>query len=137
MANTIRHQGIVENINGLHAQVRIVQVSACAHCSIKSHCTTSESKEKLIDVWVNSPSAYHPGDEVWVVGQLSMGVWAVVLAFVVPLVLLVASLFVAHAVTDDEPLAVLCAFLVCGCYYFLLWLNKNRIGRKFAFYIER
>ena len=50
MADTIRHQGIVENINGTHLQVRIVQTSACASCSIKGHCSSADTKEKLIDV---------------------------------------------------------------------------------------
>ena len=50
MADTIKHQGIVENINGTHLQVRIVQTSACAACSIKGHCTSADAKEKLIDV---------------------------------------------------------------------------------------
>ena len=49
MANSIRHQGVVERVNGPHIQVRIVQVSACATCSIKGHCTSSDTKEKLIE----------------------------------------------------------------------------------------
>ena len=73
MADTIRHQGIVENINGTHLQVRIVQTSACASCSIKGHCSSADTKEKLIDV-IDESSSYQPGDRVWVVGELSMGV---------------------------------------------------------------
>ena len=72
MADTIRHQGIVENINGTHLQVRIVQTSACASCSIKGHCSSADTKEKLIDV-IDESSSYQPGDRVWVVGELSMG----------------------------------------------------------------
>ena len=75
MADTIRHQGIVENINGTHLQVRIVQTSACASCSIKGHCSSADTKEKLIDV-IDESSSYQPGDRVWVVGELSMGVMA-------------------------------------------------------------
>ena len=33
--NTIKHLGIVENIQGSHLSVRIVQTSACAACSAK------------------------------------------------------------------------------------------------------
>lgn len=137
MANTIRHQGIVENICGQHVQVRIVQVSACATCSIKSHCTTSDAKEKLIDVFTNEAMSYHPGDSVWVVGHLAMGVWAVVLAFVVPLVLLVTALFSAQAVLGDELQSVAASLLVLSVYYFILWLFRHRMGRKFAFYLEK
>ena len=86
MTDTIKHQGIVENIDGAHLQVRIVQTSACAACSIKGHCSSADSKEKLIDV--NDPASAQicrPGDRVWVMGQLSMGYMAVLLAFVVPI----------------------------------------------------
>ena len=92
MADTIRHQGIVENINGTHLQVRIVQTSACASCSIKGHCSSADTKEKLIDV-IDESSSYQPGDRVWVVGELSMGVMAVLLAFVFPFLVLIFSLF--------------------------------------------
>ena len=73
MANTIKHQGIVENINGSHLQVRIIQTSACASCSVKGHCTSADTKEKLVDVADANAASYQPGDRVWVTGELSMG----------------------------------------------------------------
>ena len=50
MADIIKHQGIVENINSSHIKVRIVQTSACAACSAKGHCASADTKEKIIDV---------------------------------------------------------------------------------------
>ena len=137
MANTIRHLGIVESIHGHHIQVRIVQVSACATCSIKGHCTTADAKEKLIDVFTSQTEDYQPGDNVWVVGQLSMGWWAVILAFLIPLVLLVAVLFTAHALTGDDLTAVGVTLPVLAAYYLLLRAQRHRMSRKFAFYIEK
>ena len=116
MADTIKHQGIVENINGTHLQVRIVQTSACAACSIKGHCTSADAKEKLIDV--------------------TMGVMAVLLAFVVPFLVLVVSLFVFMAIWNDELGAALGALFLLVPYYFILWLNKSRLGKKFSFSIQ-
>ncbi len=136
MANSIRHQGVVERVNGPHIQVRIVQVSACATCSIKGHCTSSDTKEKLIDIYTSQAKAYQPGDQVWVVGQLSMGWWAVFLAFVIPLVLLVTTLFMAHGYTQDDLSSVLIALPVLAFYYLTLWLFRAKMSHKFAFYIE-
>ena len=82
MANTIKHLGIVESIEDHHIQVRIVQTSACASCSIKGHCTSADVKEKLIDIANADTSQYRQGDHVWVVGTLSMGGMAVLLAFI-------------------------------------------------------
>ena len=137
MANTIKHQGIVENINGSHLQVRIIQTSACASCSIKGHCSSADTKEKLIDV-INddASSSYQPGDRVWIIGELSMGAMAVLFAFVLPFFVLIISLFVFMAVWNDELASALCSLGLLIPYYYILWLNKSRLGKKFSFSIK-
>lgn len=137
MTNTIKHQGIVENIEGTHLQVRIVQTSACASCSIKGHCTSTDTKEKLIDVTDAHAACCRPGDRVRVVGALSMGVQAVVWAFIVPFVLVVAAVFVLMSVLAHELWASLGALALLIPYYIGLWLCRERMRRKFSFWIER
>ena len=73
MTDIIKHRGIVENIEGSHVRVRIVQTSACSACSVKGHCNASESKEKLIDVFDMKASSYRTGEEVMLYGTTSMG----------------------------------------------------------------
>ncbi len=136
MANTIEHQGIVENITGSHLQVRIIQTSACAACSVKGHCTSADVKEKLIDVTVTDASSYRVGDRVCVVGELSMGALAVLYAFVFPFLILVVSLFVFMGIWNDELPAALVSFLLLVVYYFVLWLNRGRMSRRFSFSIK-
>ena len=136
MANTIKHQGIVENINGSHLQVRIIQTSACASCSIKGHCSSADTKEKLIDVTDDNVSSYQPGDRVWVIGELSMGVMAVLLAFILPFLVLIFSLFIFMAIWNDELGSALCSLAILIPYYYILWLNKSRLGKKFSFSIS-
>ena len=136
MANTIKHQGIVENINGSHLQVRIIQTSACASCSIKGHCSSTDTKEKLIDVTDDNVSSYQPGDRVWVIGELSMGVMAVLLAFILPFLVLIFSLFIFMAIWNDELGSALCSLALLIPYYYILWLNKSRLGKKFSFSIS-
>ena len=136
MSNTIKHQGIVENINGSHLQVRIIQTSACASCSIKGHCSSADTKEKLIDVTDDNVSSYQPGDRVWVIGELSMGVMAVLLAFILPFLVLIFSLFIFMAIWNDELGSALCSLALLIPYYYILWLNKSRLGKKFSFSIS-
>ena len=136
MANTIKHQGIVENINGSHLQVRIIQTSACASCSVKGHCTSADTKEKLVDVTVDNAASYQPGDHVWVMGGLSMGALVVLFAFIFPFLILIISLFVFMALWNDELCSALCSLSLLIPYYCILWLNKSRMGRKFSFSIR-
>ena len=110
--NTIKHLGIVENIQGSHLSVRIVQTSACAACSVKGHCSSADSKDKIIDIIDTAAASYQVGENVMVVGETSMGMMAVPLAFIIP------------------SLAVLVP------YYYILWLNKTRLKQKFSFTIK-
>ena len=91
MADIIKHRGIVEKVDGTHITVRIVQTSACAACSAKGLCNASESKEKQIDVYEVNPS-YQIGEEVVLCGTTSMGMRAVLLAFGVPLLIVMIAL---------------------------------------------
>lgn len=133
--NTIKHLGIVENIQGSHLSVRIVQTSACAACSAKGHCTSADSKDKIIDI-IDTAASWQVGDKVMVVGEMSMGMMAVVLAFVLPFVLLIVSLFLFMALMGNELSAALLSLVVLVPYYFILWLNKTRLKQKFSFTIK-
>ena len=58
MGQYITHQGRVESINEKHIKVRITQTSACASCEAKKLCNSSESKEKLIDIYADKANNY-------------------------------------------------------------------------------
>ena len=38
--------------------VRIVQTSACAACSVKGHCSSADSKDKIIDIIDTAAASY-------------------------------------------------------------------------------
>lgn len=134
--DTITHPGIVENIRGSHLSVRIIQTSACASCSIKGHCSSAESQEKIIDIFDAGAASYRVGEQVTVVAAMSMGLVAVVFAFVIPFVLLVVSLFLLMAWTGSEMYAGIGSLAVLVPYYLILWLNKSRLKRQFSFTVK-
>lgn len=136
MANVIAHEGIVENMNGNHLQVKIIQTSACASCSAKNHCLSSESKEKYIDVFTSDHS-FTVGEKVEVIGEMSMGMKAVMLAFVVPFFVLVVSLFTSMSITNNNELisaAISLALLVA--YFIILSFNKGWVKKNLSFKIK-
>lgn len=136
MAQIITHRGTVENVGKGRVEVRIVQLSACSSCVAKKMCNSSEQKEKLIDVKVPEGEHFKAGDEVVLTGTLKMGLRAVVLAYAIPLVLLVAVLFLLVHLTGDEPLSALAALVALAAYYGLLYMNRTRLTRKFSFTIK-
>ena len=134
--NTIKHLGIVENIQGSHLSVRIVQTSACAACSAKGHCSSADSKDKIIDIIDTAASSYRVGEKVMVIGETSMGMMAVALAFIIPFILLIFSLFLFMALMENELYSALLSLAILIPYYFILWLNKTRLKQKFSFTIK-
>ena len=134
--NTIKHLGIVQNIQGSHLSVRIVQTSACAACSVKGHCSSADSKDKIIDIIDTAAASYQVGENVMVVGETSMGMQAVALAFIIPFVLLIFTLFLFMALIENELYAALLSLAVLVPYYYILWLNKTRLKQKFSFTIK-
>ena len=137
MADIIKHRGIVEKIDGSHIVVRIVQTSACLACSAKGLCNASESKEKQIDVYEVNP-AYRIGEEVILCGTTSMGMKAVLLAFGIPVFLLLVALFVTMRVTDgDALLSAIVALVAVVPYYAVLYLMKDKMNKTFSFVIEK
>lgn len=137
MTDIIKHRGIVENIDGSHIQVRIIQTSACSACSVKGHCNASESKEKLIDVYDTKASSCQRGEEVMLYGTTSMGMQAVLLAFGVPFLVLLITLFVAIRLTDGNELkSALIALLALIPYYLIIYVCRNKLSKKFSFTLE-
>ena len=137
MADIIKHRGIVEKVDGSHIVVRIVQTSACSACSAKGLCNASESKEKQIDVYEVKPS-YQIGEEVMVCGTTSMGMRAVLLAFGVPLLILVLALGVSIKLTGEDALLSSGIALVSVVpYYIAIYFCKDKLNRTFSFTIEK
>ena len=133
----ISHEGVVEEVRGDSVRVRIVQTSACAACKMDGHCSAAESKEKVVEVVDGRAAAYAPGDNVVVSIEPSTGRRAVILAFVVPFLILVAVLVVALWVTGDEGVAAIVALASLVPYYLLLHGMERRLVRKFSFVINQ
>ena len=137
MADVIKHEGRVDSIDGDCIHVRIVQASACAACGAKSLCSAAESKEKIVDVYGADTTAYQVGQRVMVEGAASMGMKAVRLAFLFPLLLLVVAVALVMWLADgNEALAALAALLVLTVYFLLLFVNKKKLAREFTFTIK-
>lgn len=137
MVTNIKHLGIVENINGSRLKVKIVQSSACSACSVKGHCSASETKEKIIDVYNKNNVPCQVGERVMIVGTTSMGMKAVLLAFVLPFIVLLLALIISLKVTGgDEAVSALVSLGTLVPYYLIIYICRNRLSRSFMFILE-
>ena len=135
MSSKIRHKGVVESMANGVVRVKILQTAACAQCRAANHCSASESKEKLIDVY-DSQASCRVGDEVVVSASTATGMRAVLLGFGIPFVLLVVVVWLLMSLTGNEPLSALCGLFSLVPYYALLYLLRHRLRRELSFSIE-
>jgi len=136
MSQVIEHSGVVQHIDGKHIRVQIVQDSACGGCHAKSTCAAADMKDKYVDVEVDNTDL-KPGDSVILYGRSSMGLLAVLLAFVVPFLLILSTLFVLKSMTDNEALSGTLALAVLVPYFIILSFFNQKLKATLKFSISR
>ena len=136
MSNVISHTGVIDSIDKGVVRVRIVQHSACSSCKVASYCNSAESKEKIIDVRCNDTDGRMVGDTVVVMAAQAVGMKAVVIAFVVPLILILLTIVVTLHLTGKELTAALSGMAVLFPYYALLYVFRRQIERRLTFFLK-
>ena len=136
MSNVISHTGIIDSIEDGMVRVRIVQHSACSSCKVASMCNSAESKEKLIDVRHGASDTLHVGDSVTVMAAQAVGTKAVIIAFVIPLVIMLATIAIVMRLTGSEASAAASGITIMLPYYVVLYLFRSRLERELTFYLK-
>lgn len=136
MSENISHTGIVERISDEAVFVRITQQSACSGCHAQSMCTASEKKDKIIEIPDRSGN-FSVNESVVICGESSLGLQAVVLAFVIPLVIIVAAIIIGTNLAWEETTSGLTGLLLLIPYYGLLYLNRDRLKKRFIFTLKK
>lgn len=136
MSGKISHEGVIVGIEGNCINVRILQSSACSSCQAKSLCRVSESKEKDVQVYVAPGHGYEVGQQVMVIATERQGWRAVLIAFAIPLLLLLAMLAGASAFGAGELASALVSLGVLVPYYMVVALFRERIRGMMGFRIE-
>jgi len=132
----IEHEGIIDQIEGDVAHVRINSVSSCASCHAKGVCSAADQEEKYLDVPMKG-ATYRQGEQVQVQVAKHLGFRAVALGYVYHFLLLMAVLIAFTAAGTQELRAGTYALLSIIPYYLVLFLLRKRIGAAFTFSIKK
>ena len=135
-SSEISHRGRIVSVTPEETVVQIVSESACAACHAKGLCSLGDATVKEVSLPTRGWDNYRVGDEVSVVLRASMGHKAVWLAYVVPLLVLVAALLGTLAAGGSELLAGLAAIGAVGLYYGVIWLLRDRLRKDYIFNIK-
>jgi sigma-E factor negative regulatory protein RseC len=136
MSQQIEHTGIITRIDNKNIRVQIVQQSACSSCHAKGACSAADMDEKFVDV-ESTDSSLKIGDQVVIFGQNSMGLLAVLLAFVIPFLLILLTLFVLRNLVASDSVAGLIALGTLVPYYIILSFFNKQLKSKLRFQLKR
>lgn len=134
--NKVTHSGIVQEVKNGKASISVITKSACVSCQIKGSCTLSDVKEKIIEVDLMNGHNLKSGGQVTVEMKESTGKWAVLLGYFFPFLVVLAGLIIFTVTGMDQGLAGLLSMALLIPYYFVLYLFRSYIRKKFTFNVH-
>ncbi len=131
----IKHQGVVDHIEGENVFVKILNVSACSSCHAKGACSASDMQEKMIEA-KSKGRLFQVGQQVMIISTEGKGFLALFWGYVAPFLLVVITLIVLTALRLPEVKAGLYALLTLVPYYGGLYVFKQKFRNQFTFDIQ-
>ena len=132
----IEHKGTVALVGRNFVRVDIEVMEACGSCASRKACAMGQGTTREIMVYTDEAQRYSIGEVVNVSAKQTVGLTAVLLCYVVPLVILVSALALPISLGLSEGIAALLSLTVAALYYFVLWFFRNRIAKRVVFTIQ-
>lgn len=133
----VEQKGIVIKKQENKVVVKIEQKSTCSSCHARGACTSLDKKDKEIEITTKDVENYNIGDEVIITISTKLGMKAVFIAFVLPLILIVLALFLSIKLfTLSQSLSALISLVVLSAYYFFLYKQNLFLSKQFNFTIK-
>lgn len=130
MSKCVTHEGVVRAVKDGVLSVEVGRATACQLCSSRSRCTMGNGDTVMVDVPAGS-GTFAPGDRVQVSLSSGVGRRAVVIAYVLPLLLLVVAVvsFVSFF-RCSEIVSIIAAFAVLALYYLVIYILRHRLNHR-------
>jgi len=132
---TIKHAGIVTKKTSNAIFVSLYENIDCAGCQAKSSCGMSESQAKIVEIPADQHD-YKLLEQVNLTMSYSLGVKAVLLAYLIPFLLLFSTLLVT-SIFLAEWLAGLLAICILIPYYFILHYLNPYLRKTFSISLSK
>ena len=135
--NQVCSQAVVKEVQDTYIIAEIVVQSACAACHAKGACGVSERKQEKLKIDLPNPEIFTVGEVVSVEMKQTLGMKAVVIAYLFPFIVLALGLFVTYALTKQELISVGVSFGLTAIYYFIISKLKDKFEKEFVFSIKK
>ena len=135
-SGTIRQSATVIRVDATQIEVEVCRPEACAACKAKSVCSEGGGQGKRMTL-ANDGQGYQLGEQITLVMRRSAGLKAVVIAYLVPVILVVAALLVFQTVQIKETVAAISTLVLLGLYVLVIRLLRGRLNRELTIEIEK
>ncbi|MBQ9819984.1 MAG: SoxR reducing system RseC family protein [Bacteroidales bacterium] len=135
-AREITHKGTVLSVADGTASVGILSASSCATCQAAALCTASESSRKVVEVTLLPGQRAVPGQEVEIALRKSLGLKAVLLSYVIPLLIVLIFVVSLSEAGVNELLCGAAALVGAGAWYLVVFLFRKRLEGEYRFYLK-
>lgn len=136
MASIATHDGTVIDVSNGTVKVEMHVVSACSSCKAHEKCAFVDKDDKIVDVETKQWQQFSTGDSVLVSVNESLGLLAVLLAYILPAIVIIASIAIMQLMHTSEVVTALTALIVTSLYFLLLYAFRERLQKHFSFGIE-
>ena len=136
ITGTEQRPGVVTAISPDSVTVHLQQQSACCHCHARALCVSTECRD--LELRLQSHGQHFTvGQSVRIVAHRRVGRLAVLLAFVLPLLLLLLSLSLAQTLLAvSEGVSALLALGLLTLYYLGLYTQRQRLAGRLILSVE-
>lgn len=136
-AEQIEHKGIVAFVGRDFVRVSITVNEACGGCAARKSCAMGTGQEREITISTPLAPQYNIGDAVDISARQSIGIMAVLLCYVAPLIVLVGALVVATFIGCSDGISATVALGATAIYFGTLAIFHKHISRKVTFQITK
>lgn len=136
MSDLLKLSGVVTSVKTDSVTVAVEQNSGCIGCSLKNACHIQQPDLNNVVVYTDIAGLYSVGDKVLLKESRTMGVNAVLIAFGIPLFIVIFALVFMVVMGCMELLSIAVSVLLLAAYYLLLYFYKGFVAFTVKFEIE-
>ena len=136
MSESISHKGVIIKVTPQVTTVAFTQHGACSECHAAGLCGMGDMARKVVEVPTDPYTTRKVGDEVDVLLKASMGFKAVYLAYLIPLLIVLAVILGLLSLGAGELASSLSGIGAVALYYLVLWAFRGKLQNEYVFVLS-
>ncbi|MDR1006508.1 MAG: SoxR reducing system RseC family protein [Bacteroidales bacterium] len=134
----IKEKGRIIAVSSEEVEVLIERKAACVGCSARNACQSLDKKDQYLKIPTTNAASFQIDEDVVVEIEQSLGIKAVIIAFVIPPIIMIAAIAIltlAFTGINQSFIAII-ALIVYAIYCFILYFLREKISKHFVLRVK-